>query len=234
MNVVSGIILGIFAICILADTIRGLFRSILSVASLVVSVALAIYVSPYVSGMIQERTTYDEKLAEVIANEMKFSQNDKVESRSEQVAAVNGLALPEHIKTSIVDNNNSEIYDLLDVSGVYDYVAKSVAIVIINAAVFLLLALMCKITFFILIHNTNSFTKLPIVRSIDKIGGGVLGALKALIYTWGFLVVVSITSTTEWSQQILAQIDATPILKLLYENNILLDIVGDFTKVLFR
>ena len=81
--------------------------------------------------------------------------------------------------------------------------------------------------------SIGSFAKLPIVRSIDKIGGGLLGAMKGLIFIWIFFLILSITSTFVWSQNIIAQINESVLLKLLYDNNVLLDIVGDLTKILF-
>ena len=105
--------------------------------------------------------------------------------------------------------------------------------VILNGIVFLGLTLLCRLIFFVLAQTVKDLTKLPIVRWIDKIGGGVLGALKGLVYIWVFFLVLSISSTFEWSRLMIMQINDSQILKLLYDNNILLDIVGDLTKILF-
>ena len=165
---------------------------------------------------------------------MKYSEIGEDLSRSVQVSVINELPLPESLKSDILDNNNSETYDLLEVSGVYDYIAKSVAVVILNATVFLVLTLICRLLFFVMSKKLGDLTKLPIVRSIDKIGGGCLGVIKGLIYIWLFFLLLSISSTLEWSSLVILQINDSPILKLLYDNNILLDIVGDLTKVIFR
>ena len=57
--------------------------------------------------------------------------------------------------------------------------------------------------------------------------------MKGLILIWIFFLILSVTSTMEWSQSLIAEINATSILKMLYDNNALVDIVGDLTKVLF-
>lgn len=234
MNSVCIVIGVLFFICVLAGWIKGLFKSILSVAGLIASIVVAVYGAPHLSGYLEENTQVDEKIAAYIAEKLEYSDVGEEVSRSVQVAVISELPLPESLKDSILDNNNSEIYDLLKVGDIYEYIAKSVAVVVLNAGVFLSLTILCRIFFFVLSRKMKDLAKLPIVRSVDKICGGLLGAVKGLIYIWVFFLLLSICSTFEWSQMILSQIRESRILILLYDNNILLDIVGDFTKVLFR
>ena len=228
------IIIGIlFGICVLAGWIQGLFKVLISAAGLIASIVVAMYVAPHVSGYLEKITQIDEKVAEYISTELEFSDSEKKESKGVQVAIINELPISDSLKAGILNNNNSEMYEALDVSGVYDYIAKSIAVVILNASVFLLLIFGCRIFFFFLGKATDGFTKLPIVRWVDKIGGGCLGIIKGLIFIWIFFLILSITSTFEWSQEMISQIGQSKILMLLYNNNLLLDIVGDLTKVLY-
>lgn len=228
------IVIGIlFFICVLTGWIQGLFKVVISVAGLIASIFIAAYVAPHVSGYLEEHTKVDDKLAAHIAEELQFSDSDEENSRGVQVAVINALPLPEDMKANILDNNNSEMYEALDVIGVYDYIAKSIAVVILNAAVFLLLVFICRIFFFFLGKAAGGFSKLPIVKWIDKIGGGLLGAVRGVVLIWIFFLILSITSTSAWSHEMIAAISESYPLKLLYDNNLLLDIVGDLTKVLF-
>lgn len=233
MNIVCMVIGIVFCICVLVGWIQGLFKVIISVAGLVVSIIAANYVSPYVSGFLEERTQIDDKIAVYIEEELQFSELGEQATKGIQVAIINELPLPETIKANILDNNNSDMYQALEVTGVYEYIAKSVAVVILNAAVFLFLFLFCRLFFYFLSKSAGSLAKLPIIHSIDKVGGGVLGAMKGLMLIWIFFLLLSITSPFEWSREIIAQISQSSILKLLYDNNVLLDIVGDLTRVLF-
>lgn len=234
MNSVCIIISVFFLLCVLVNWARGLFKALLSVAGLIASIAVAVYAAPHLSGYLEENTQVDEKIAAYVAERLEYSEVGEEVSRSVQVAIIQELPLPETLKAGILDNNNSEMYHLLEVGGVYDYIAKSVAVVILNVTVFLGLTILCRLLFFVLSRTVKDLTKLPIVRWIDKIGGGCLGALKGLIYIWVFFLMLSICSTFEWSQYIIEQISELQILKLLYDNNILLDIVGDLTSILFR
>ncbi|MDE5863333.1 MAG: CvpA family protein [Lachnospiraceae bacterium] len=233
MSLVCIVIGIVFFICVLTGWAQGLFKVIISVAGLVISIIVANYVSPYVSGFLEEHTQIDDKIAVYISEELQFSELGEEATRGIQVAVINELPLPETLKSNILDNNNSDMYQALKVTGVYEYIAKSVAVVILNAAVFLFLVLFCRLFFYFLGKSVGSLTKLPIVRSIDKVGGGMLGAMKGLMLIWIFFLLLSITSPFAWSREVITQISQSPILKLLYDNNVLLDIVGDLTRVLF-
>ena len=234
MNTVCIIIEIFFLACVIVGWARGFFRVLISVAGTIASILVAIYVAPYVSGYIQENTDTDDKLAVYIAEKLEFSDLGEETSKGVQVALIDSLPLPDTMKDNILNNNNLETYDVLKATGVYDYIAKSIAVVIINGAVFLILVILCRIIFLILGKFAKGLTSIPIVKSIDKLGGASLGAVKSLILIWIFFLILSITSTMSWSRNLITQISESMVLKLLYDNNILLDIVGDLTKVLFH
>lgn len=233
MNTVCAIIGVLFLICVLISWTQGLFKVIISAAGLIASIAIAIYAAPQISGYIEEHTKLDDNMAEYILKELKYSEQGQEASRAAQIALIEELPFPKGLKNNILDNNNTEMYQALDVTGIYDYIAKSVAVVILNAAVFLLLTLSCRIFFFFLGNSMKALCKLPIVKWIDKFGGAIIGIVKGVIYIWVFFLVLSITGTFTWSQDLTAQVMQSDILKLLYDNNMLLDIVGDLTRVLF-
>lgn len=233
MNWVSIVIGVIFLGFILIGWGQGMLRVIISAAGLIASVLISLYVAPYVSGYIQENTKMDEKIAKYISHQLEYTEEGKEISKGLQVEVINSLPLPETLKDTILDNNNTEMYDALKVTGVYDYIAMSIAVVILNATVFLVLSVICRILVWLLLMRTSNLTKLPIIRSIDKIGGGALGGLKGLIWIWIFFLFLSITSAFDWSQMIILQINESYILKMLYDNNIFVEILSDLTKVLF-
>ena len=233
MNTVSIVIGVVFLICVIIGWARGFFRVLISVAGLIASIVIATYVSPNLSSYIQKNTEWDDKLADSIAEKLEFSEMGEETSRGIQVALIDQLPLPDTMKDNIMDNNNLETYDILKATGVYDYIAKSVSVVVINGMVFISLIIVCRLIFMILSHMTKGIDNIPIIGEIDKIGGAILGGIKGLIFIWIFFLILSLTSTMEWSRNLTEAACQSGILKLLYNNNILLDIVGDLTKVLF-
>ena len=230
VNIVIGVV---FLVCVLAGMWQGMFRVLISVAGLIASMVVAVYIAPHVSGYIEQNMQVDEKLAQYITDKLQFSESGEETSRGIQVALIEELPLPETMKQNILDNNNSEMYGVLNAVGVYDYIARSIAMVVLNASIFLVLVLICRIFFFFLGRTAKGLSKLPILSSIDKVGGGMLGAIKGLILIWIFFLVLSVTSAMDWSQTLIGQINQSAILKMLYDNNVLVGIVGDLTKLLF-
>lgn len=228
------IVIGVlFLICLVSGWARGLFKVLLSVAGMIASIIIATYIAPSVSGYLEEHTKIDDNIAAYISEELSFSDSEEETSKGVQVEVINNLPISETLKANILDNNNSEMYTALGATGVYDYIAKSMAVVILNGMVFLVLVVVTQVFFTTLGKVAEGLTKLPIIRSIDKIGGGLLGAMQGLILIWILFLLLSITSTSEISQEMIKAINQISFLKLLYDNNLLLDIVGDLTKVLF-
>ncbi len=233
MNAVCIVIGLVFLINVVLGWARGFFRVLISVAAAIAGILLGLYFAPYISSYLKENTDTDDKLAVYIEQKLEFSDKSEDKSKGVQVEIIEELPLPDVMKANILNNNNTETYDVLKATGVYDYISKSVAVVILNGAVFLVLALMCIVVFKFMSLLIKGITSIPIIKSIDRIGGGVLGGLHGILMIWVFFLTLSITSTFSVSQIIIKQACESDILKLLYENNILLDIVGDLTKVIF-
>lgn len=228
------IVIGIaFLICVVIGWARGFLKVLLSVAGLIVSIMLALYAAPRVSGYVQEHTKLDEVIASYISEELGFDDKMKETTKAQEIEVIRELAIPETLKSNMLDNNNSEMYSALQATGVYEYIAKSIAVVIINAVVFLSLLVIARVFFVTLGKVADGLTKLPIVRSLDKVGGGVLGMIQGLILIWILFLLLSVTSASSISYEMIASIRQIPLLKLLYDNNLILDIVGDLTRVLF-
>lgn len=234
MNTVCIVIWLVLVIYIIIGWARGFFRVLISVIGAVAGVVIAVFAAPYVSGYLQENTDTDEKLATYIAEELEFSDMGEEVSKGIQVSVIESLPLPDTMKEKLNNNNNHESYDILEATGIYDYISKSVAAVMLNAFVFLALLLVCWIIFKFLGLLAKGVKSIPIIKSIDRFGGAILGAIQGVITVWIFFLILSISSTMPWSQNLIGQINDSWGLKLLYDNNILLDVVGDLTKVLFH
>ncbi len=232
MDWICIVIIVVFLIFVIVGWAQGLFKVLISLAGLLASIITAFYIAPHISGYLEEHTKIDDNIAVYLSEKMHFEEDEET-SKGEQVEIIKGLPVSETMKSNILDNNNSEMYEALEAMGIYDYISRSIAVVIMNAVVFMTLVIVVRVFFLTLSKVADGMSKLPIVRSIDKIGGGFLGGIKGLIFIWFVFLLLSVTSTSELSREIVTSIKQFPILKILYDNNILLDIVGDLTRVLF-
>ena len=103
---------------------------------------------------------------------------------------IEGLGIPEFLKTAILDNNNSVVYDKFNVVNPKDYVSEYIANFVVNIIAMILVFVLSGI-----IENKylllNVFSKLPIIKTANKFGGGALGLAQGIIIVWIGLAVLT-------------------------------------------
>ena len=77
----------------------------------------------------------------------------------------------------------------------------------------------------ILIHLLDLVSKLPGVNGINHLGGLAIGLVQGLVVVWILFLFVILLQDSEWGQQMLNSIQENFFLKLLYENNIIEQII---------
>lgn len=231
VEIIIGIVLLVF---IIVGWIQGFFKVALSMVAVIAGLIMSFYFTPQISSYLTKNTSLDESMTKGIFQYLNFSEENEQESRSNQITIIKELPFPKEIKKNILTNNNSEMYGAMNVNSIYEYIAKSLALIIINTFVFLSLLLISKIFFSTLGKSFEKMVELPVVRWVDKLGGTLVGAMKGMISIWIFFLIISITSATKWSAYMIEEISESIPLKLLYDHNVLLDIVANLTRVLFR
>lgn len=73
----------------------------------------------------------------------------------------------------------------------------------------------------IVVFPAKIITKLPVVSSVDKICGVVMGVLEALLMFWGLCYAVMYIDFGTLNEQILIMINESKVLTLLYQYNLL-------------
>lgn len=139
---------------------------------------------------------------------------------SKQREIIERLKLPEQMKESLLEHNNSEIYSLLGVDAFLDYLGSYLAHMVINLIGAVVLFLVVYIGIRILIKWLDLIAKLPILHGMNQIAGAVLGGIQGLLFIWLLCLIVRVCSGTQWAQAVLAQIENSIWLRFLYEENL--------------
>ena len=71
----------------------------------------------------------------------------------------------------------------------------------------------------------------PILSSINKFGGIGINLLKTLLKLWILLAIISFVSTLPILDPVIEQINQSFVVKVLYENNLLVNIVKSTIKL---
>mgnify|MGYP007047226087 FL=1 len=106
---------------------------------------------------------------DMVSNLVKKSlnlQNVASSTQQQQIDTINSLALPQPIKTMLLDNNNSVIHSLLNVqNGVADYVSRYIANIILNICVGLIVYFIFSFVLRTIMKLGKFISKLPIISS---------------------------------------------------------------------
>ena len=213
---------------------RGLIRSVFFFGTTILALLLSSQCYQFVGKGINEYTSWDTEIKKSIENSLQWKGQEEQElKRVEQTEKIEELNLPKSIKEGLIENNNYDIYEALEATGFYDYVSSYLTKMVINAIAFIITFLGTGIIIRILFKVLDFITEIPILREINTIGGLLLGAIEALIGIWLFFLIITILGSTSFGMTMYGYINDSILLTYLYNNNILLLVITNMSKVLF-
>ncbi len=229
------IVLGLLALCTWNGYRKGFLKIVLSMVAMVATVIIGIWINPYVSQFLKERTTMYETLQkhserildEMIGEELK----NGITSRTEQMNMIENLNLPESIKKILIENNNNGAYQLLSVDNFEGYISNYLAGVMLNSIAFvgsfLIVGFLIKIVFVM----ADIVGRIPGIKGLNKMIGGVIGFLQGILILWILCLIVTAFIGTSWGKDIMGEIQKSQILSFIYDHNYLLKGMSDILKL---
>ena len=109
--------------------------------------------------------------------------------------------------------------------------SENVTMFILKGASFIIVFIVVLVICYILRMVLNLVFDLPILHSINKIGGVAAGLIKSLLSIWIILALVSIVSPIPMFDGVINLIKNTTVTNFLYTNNILVNILGSGLKI---
>lgn len=99
---------------------------------------------------------------------------------------------------------------------------------IIRTTAFLFVYVIAGLILLIMEKTLCLVAKLPVLKSINRLGGAGIGALRGLITVWLLFMVMTILSDKELAAAGIRQIGENEVLRLLYDNNMIVKIISSF------
>lgn len=212
---------------------RGLIKTVFSLFSVIVAMVVTATVAPMISKQLQNNETVYAFVEDKVTASLDVYIEDMEESSvAVQNEVIQGLPLPEAVKDMLVENKNAEVYQAMAVEGLRDYVIKYITGVVINAGSFIVVFIVVNIAIRILAVLLDIISKLPVLNTLNKTGGAVIGFLQGMLVIWLLCIVLMAFSSTELAQDVYGQINASKILTYIYDNNLLLETVINAVKIL--
>lgn len=182
---------------------KGLVGILVGFAALILSIVLAFMFQSVVADAI-----YDTGLGQSVAGIAKNNMQDMMKNGENVDKSIYGKVL-----SNVVTDDNLTVAS----ENISRFVMKGLSFI----AIFLIVRIICYILQMIL----NVVFNLPILSTVNGIGGTVVGGLSVLIKIWIVLALISFVSPLPMFDSIVSYIDKTFLVKLLYNNNLLVAVV---------
>ena len=224
MNVLTWIILLILAAFTLSGWSRGFVRVFAGMFFFLASTVLVYYATPYISDFIKENTPIYQAVEENCREMLKGGEGQE-NSGLEQKKFIEGLGLPEALEKQLLGGSDSGSSVDRAVEGVSDYLAEYMAGLILNILTFVVTLAVVNLVLRMTVLTLDNLEKLPVLNSINKAFGMVLGAAQGLLVVWVAFLVITAFGNTDAGRKLLEMIHESPILDFLYNINIFLKIM---------
>ena len=123
--------------------------------------------------------------------------------------------IEQYITAPVTNTTNSVIEDT----------AKVISEKLVAIGVAIVLFIVVRIALILLKFVAEAIAKLPIIKQCNKAGGLVYGAIRGMFMIYVFLAILFLVMSINNSGTIANMINSSIISKVLYENNLLLNIV---------
>lgn len=256
MNSLLIIVLLIFILFMIIGYLRGLVKSVCKVLLMIFALLIAYIATPIATETLIQGTNIDDNIQDKITSRLEKYVSNKVReeaenalggvvdnatvdslttqymtsdlSTNEQIKILQDIPFPQFMRDALIEHNNKAEKERLESKGFFDYIAIYLSRMVLRAIVFFVL-LVCLIVIFTIVAKLLSIAAhLPLVNSINRIGGVLFGAGEALLIVWILFVVIAMFANTTVGVEFYKQIEESEFLTKLYDGNLLMSLVTIF------
>ena len=220
---------GVFLIgMVLYGHYRGALKQCVSLGALILTIVLVKIATPYMTVFIKDNPSIRQSAAEAILDAAGWEEPsaENTELPAAQRIAIENLNLPQSVKETLLENNNSEFYHMLGVDQFAEYVSTYLADILINAVSSIILFAVVYILIHLVVRWLDLIARLPILYGLNHIAGAVLGLIQGLLFLWIGCFLVGIFSATPLGMTLEEQINASTWLRFLYQYNLINIVLG--------
>jgi len=226
MNVADFIVIGIIIIAGIIGLFKGLINTLYKLVTYILAIYLSFKLAKPISTWFYGTSIYI-KIQEGITN---FISNlglnfENLENLSpENISnSIKGMPLPESINQSVAETVSS-------IGGSANTMLESFIMTISNLILLvlcgLILFLVFKLLFSLFGHVIKGITQIPIIKQLDKLGGGILGILIGIVIIFVLGIVLTFFVSNESMQPIFVVVNNSFFAHYFYNSNILTGLLG--------
>ena len=142
--------------------------------------------------------------------------------KDQQIRQIEESAMPEFLKDLLLENNNTAIYEELDVTSFPQYIAAYISRMMLNVVSFLVTFILAFVIVKALMAAVDILGEMPVLGVFNYFGGAVIGAMCALLFVWVLFLAIAVCYSLPIGKICFDMIDSSVFLKMIYESNPLL------------
>lgn len=202
--------------------LKGMVRVIFSLVSIFLTIGLVTWMTPHVSEFLKTKTPVYHSIQEKCVENVRVKAEEEMtkETETREPIKIAGIEIPQEWQALLEGEAAEKADNLLEQNGVYQKLGDYIAGVIVNIMACLLSLFITVLTLRILVNVLDLVAKLPVLNSVNHIGGTVAGAAEGVIVVWILFSIITLCQSSEWGQQLLKDINQNLFLKTLYTNNV--------------
>ena len=210
-----GIVLDLILLASLALSIffgykKGLIGVAFNLCAFLVAIIVTWILYNPVTNIVINNTEIDDGIKNAIIEKGVIKQDEKNQKENK----VNEF-IGQYITTPITDATNNAVEET----------AKVISEKIVAIGVAIVLFIVVRIALILLKFVAEAIAKLPIIKQCNKAGGLVYGAIRGMFVIYTFLAILFLVMSVNNSGTIANIINSSIISKVLYENNLILNII---------
>ena len=190
-----------------------------SMTTLILAIFLVSIATPHISNVLKTRTPVYNMIEEKCEDLIK-SGTDQISSKIEESEWIENLKVPGFLQEMIKENNNTVSYEKMNVYSFGEYISHFLATMILNVVSYIITFIAALILIKVIAGALGLLTHLPVIHSMNRILGAVMGLIQSLLLIWLFLLAVTLFGNTEWGDYIMKMINDSSVLTALYDANI--------------
>ena len=229
MNILSIVILLIVLLFMVRGYRKGLVQMVASMTTLILAIFLVSIATPHISNVLKTRTPVYNMIEEKCEDLIK-SGTDQISSKIEESEWIENLKVPGFLQEMIKENNNTVSYEKMNVDSFGEYISHFLATMILNVVSYIITFIEALILIKVIAGALGLLTHLPVIHSMNRILGAVMGLIQSLLLIWLFLLAVTLFGNTEWGDYIMKMINDSSVLTALYDANIYIGIFDNIMK----
>lgn len=201
----------------------GFIKLLVSLASTIIAVILSLILVGPTEEFIKGTPVYD-TVKKQMTNYVSERIEDSVEASSLEIQkeAIDDLNLPSVIKDKLEKEYTTDNIIKLETDTLSEYVATSLADILVRAVAVIALYIIIKILLTVLCVGLNLVSKLPVINGVNKYLGGAVGLAEAVIILWILCFILTAFSGTSSGAKILEAVSSNEILNFIYSNNMIM------------